>query len=72
MILGMDLVRAIVVAAVLSLAAAGPVWAALPENPGPPQRPERMMIYGSYIAVGVLLAAVCTAVFKPSKRTHQD
>jgi len=30
------------------------------------------MIYGSYIALGVLLMAVCVAAFKPAKRSHQD
>ena len=59
-------------AAVLTLAAGDPLMAKIPDNPGPPATPSRRLIYGSYIAIGVLMAAVLTAVFKPSKRTHQD
>lgn len=56
----------------IALALAGPAWAELPQNPGGPKTQAKMIIYGSYIAVGVLLGAVCTAAFKPAKRGHQD
>lgn len=42
------------------------------QKPGPPKRPDNMILWGSYIAAGLLLGAVCVGSFKASKRTHQD
>ena len=59
-------------AAVVGLALSGSAWGKIPDKPGPPKRPSAMIVYGSYIAAGVLVAAACIGAFKSSKRTHQD
>lgn len=49
-----------------------PLWAQLPPKPSNPPRPDNMIIYGSYAAVGIGLMAVGIGAFKVSKRGHQD
>jgi hypothetical protein len=72
MILSMRWIRAILIVATLCFVANPTAWAALPTNPGQPKTPSKRIVYGSYIGVAVLIIAVCTAAFKPAKRTHQD
>lgn len=56
----------------LILTLAPEAMAQLPKKPGPPPRPDTMIVYGSYIVAAVLLGCSLVGAFKPSKRTHQD
>lgn len=55
---------------VLALWLAAPAWAALPDKPQSINNAPKP--YAAYGIAIVMIAGVCVAVFKSSKRTHLD